>query len=141
MTLHSGPVIDLVIGVSSARAKALQASGMAIPQVQSVRALIDTGASSTCIDPSVMIALDLQPTGTVPMLTPSTGSIPVDAETYDVSLMIPAGTQTPLLVQNMPVSACVLFHGQGIYALLGRDVLSRCLLTYNGDINVFTIAY
>jgi len=75
------------------------------------------------------------------MLTPSTGNTPVDADTYDISLMIPVGTQTPLIIHNMPVSACVLFQGQGIHALLGRDVLSRCVLNYNGGINVFTIAY
>lgn len=75
------------------------------------------------------------------MLTPSTGNTPVDADTYDISLMIPAGNQFPLMIHNMPVSACVLYQAQGIHALLGRDVLSRCVLTYNGDINLFILAW
>jgi predicted aspartyl protease len=81
----------MIVGVSTARAQALTAANQPIPPTQNIRALIDTGASGTCIDPMVFKALQLQPTGSIPMLTPSTGQTPVDADTYDVAIMIPNG--------------------------------------------------
>jgi hypothetical protein len=94
----------------------------------------------------VLDALQLQPTGSTPMLTPSTGNTPIDADTYDVSIIVP-GTVTgglpdpPLILQNVPVSASELFVAQGFHALLGRDILQRCVLMYNGAIGLFTLAY
>jgi Aspartyl protease len=134
-------MIDMIIGVSDARAQALTAASQAIPPVQNIRAMVDTGASGTCVDPSVFAALQLQPTGSIPMLTPSTGSTPIDTDTYDVSIIIPNGVLVGLSIPNMPVSASELFAGQGFHALLGRDILQRCVLTYNGSIGLFTLAY
>lgn len=140
------PLISMYVGVSAARGQALKKAGQPIPTPQNVQALIDTGASGTCIDPIVFEALQLQPTGITPMLTPSTGDIPVETETYDVSIVIP-GTVTggtpdpPFILSNVPVSASCLFAAQGFHALLGRDILQRCVLTYNGAIQLFTLAY
>lgn len=94
----------------------------------------------------VLNTLQLQPTGTTLMLTPSTGNTPVDADTYDVSILIPGAstagiTDPPLILQNVPVSASELFLAQGFHVLLGRDILQRCVLTYNGAIGLFTLAY
>lgn len=134
-------MLDMVVGVSSARLQALQASGVPIPSIQNVRALVDTGASGTCLDPVIFTALGLQPTGTTPMLTPSTGITPIDADTYDVSILIPAGTQQPLVLPNMAVSASQLLLAQGFHALLGRDILKQCILHYNGSAGIYTLAY
>jgi predicted aspartyl protease len=131
----------MIVGVSAARAQALTAAQQPIPQAQNIRALVDTGASGTCIDPMVFQALGLQPTGTTPMITASTGQTPVDAETYDVSITVPNGPNQPLVIPNMAVSASQLFMAQGFHALLGRDILQRCVLTYNGSMQFFTLAY
>jgi predicted aspartyl protease len=120
--------------------QALQNAGMPLPQIQNVRALVDTGASHTCLDPSVFAALGLQPTGTTQVITPTTGSVPVNADTYDVSILIPAGNQQPFVRPNMAVSSSVLLH-QGFHALLGRDILKHCILHYNGSGQLFTVAY
>ncbi len=133
-------MIDMVIGVSGARHQALLAAGQPIPPVQSVRAMVDTGASCTCVDPMIFEALQLQPTGKTPMLTPSTGSTPVDADTYDVAIFIP-NKAGGLAIHNMPVTASHLFIGQGFHALAGRDILQRCVLNYNGSLGLFTLAY
>lgn len=138
---QSAPIVVMFVGVSAARAQALTAAAQPIPQAQNIRALIDTGASHTCVDPMVFAALGLQPTGSTPMLTPSTGATPVDADTYDVGILIPNGTQQGLIIPNMPVSASELFQAQGFHALLGRDILERCVLTYNGAMALFTLAY
>jgi len=138
---QSGPVLDLVVGASAARLEALTEAGMPLPAPQNVRALVDTGASCTCIDPMVFTALGLQPTGSMPMLTPSTGPIPIDADTYDVGIIIPNGQQQGLIFPNIAVSASELFSAQGIHALVGRDILQRCVLAYNGTAGFFTLAY
>lgn len=141
MTRQSGAVVDMLVGVSDARAQALEEAGIAIPKMKKVRALIDTGATSTCLDPIVFTHLGLHPTGSIPMPTPSTGPVPIDASTYDVSIIIPAGTPPYLMIENMPVSASELYSAQGFHALLGRDILERCLLDFNGGAGFFTLAY
>ncbi|MGH7441290.1 MAG: aspartyl protease family protein [bacterium] len=62
-----------------------------MPPSVSARALIDTGASGTCIDPSIVAALGIVPKGYQPMLTPSTGSKPHSAPQYDVGILLPGG--------------------------------------------------
>lgn len=76
------------------------------------------------------------------MHTPSTGADPVDAAQYDVSLAIPAGPGQPALIfETVPVVASELLEAQGIHALIGRDILGRCVLHYNGAMGIFTVAY
>jgi aspartyl protease len=137
-----GPILTGFIGPSQAKRTALAAAGQPIPPFMPIRGLIDTGASCTCVDPSVLSTLGLSPTGSVTVNTPSTGSSPHTADQYDVSLMIPSGTPTPpLFVQNLAVMCAELLAAQGFHALIGRDILSRCLFAYNGTANLFTLAY
>ena len=75
------------------------------------------------------------------MTTPSTGATPVEADTYDVSIVIPiSGNQEPLVRAVISVCTSELIH-QGFHALLGRDILKDCQLTYNGSAEFFTLAY
>jgi hypothetical protein len=109
-----------------------------------ITALVDTGASATCLDHSVLQTLALTPTGSVPVITPSTGNLPVIADQYDISLLIPSAStnQVPLVIGTIPVVCCAdLLLSQGFQALIGRDVLAHCVFIYNGSIDSFTIAY
>ncbi len=137
-----GPILDAVVAVSAARAMALDAAGVPMPSPVPIRALVDTGASCTCVDPSVLAALELTPTGSVRINTPTTGNQPVDRDQYDVGLMIPGATRDahPLLRLTVPVVATDLLP-HGIQALIGRDILAECLLTYNGTMGWFTLAF
>lgn len=138
----AGPAVPLGGAVSKARREALAKAGREIPPVSSIRALVDTGASCTCIDPSVVAALDLPARGTVPVHTPCTGSTPHIADEYEVSLVLPgAGTHhVPLTIDAVPVIASDLAV-QGIHAIIGRDVLQDCILIYNGTVGEFTLAF
>jgi len=136
-----GPTLNASVGVSQPRAAALKNAGQPIPKLMSVRALVDTGASCTCIDPSILTELNLTPTGVVSLNTPSTGTKPQQADQFDVSLFIPAPSGLPLFIHTMPVVASELLAAQGFHALLGRDVLSQCLFAYNGEFGVFTLAF
>ena len=124
----------------------LQGAGQPVPKPFQARALVDTGASCTCVDPEVLIALGLSPTGSTPMHTPSTGDAPVDVDQYDVGLIIPPAVQgqPPLVFGTVPVAASKFFQAQGIHALIGRDILRHCVLHYNGGLGPtghFTIAF
>ena len=89
-----------------------------------------------------MQALGLTPTGTVDILTPSTGPEAHTTETYDVDFVIlKTQNEPPLSIPNLRVAASQLFLRQGIHALIGRDVLSRCILIYNGENNSFSLAF
>ena len=130
-----------MIGVSEARRAALTAAHEPIPNLVNFRALLDTGASSTCVDPSILQPLNLTPTGSAPVETPSTGGVPVEAPQYDVSLILPAGSnKIPLVIGNLGV-ICLALASLGYHALIGRDILAQCIYLYNGSTRLFTLAY
>jgi hypothetical protein len=139
----AGPVLLAMVGVSAPRAAALVAAKQAVPQGVTIRALVDTGASNTCIETSVLKALGLTPRGQIPCHTPSTGAAPAQKDVYDVGLAIFAGdaSQPPLAFPTLAVMDTELFAAQGIHALIGRDVLAMCVLHYNGVLRQFTLAY
>lgn len=134
-------MIDAMVMVSASRRKALTDANQPVPPPVAIRALIDTGASNTCIDPSVLRTLNLTPTGSTPMITPTTGAEPQEKALYDVMVLIPAGNAQPFIQATLPVCECDLFEAQGFHALIGRDILSHCLLVYNGLANYFSLAY
>jgi hypothetical protein len=105
-----------------------------------VKGLIDTGASCTCLDPAILNSLEVAPTGTVPVHTPSTKSdSPHVASQFDVSIIF----AHPLFTRTWRAVAVIeseLAHG-GIQALIGRDILQSCLLTYDGEAGTFTIGF
>src|SRR6266478_6074661 len=104
-----GPMLDALVGVSQARRTALAAVGQPVPNPIRLRALVDTGASGTSVDPSITSALNLTPTGRVQVVTPSTGSTPHEADQYDVALIIPSGGQnTPFILPTIAVMSCEL---------------------------------
>jgi len=138
-----GPLIDLLVNLSLPRLQVIQAAKQTIPPHTRCRGLIDTGASATGIDPTLAKQLNLVPTGKVPIHTPSTaGGAPHMANEYDMSLIVPLG-KTP---QDNMVSAIMcqpfqsfrvvetnlLNQGGGFLMLVGRDILNRFCMTYDG---------
>ena len=136
----SGPVVDLVIGVSLPRARALRAAKQPIPSPVKIQGLIDTGASGTCVDPACIARLGLVPTGQAIIHTPSTGDRPHPCAQYDVSIVLlhPGVTLT---IPVVPVIEAALSRTQGFQALIGRDVLARCLFVYDGASETFSLAF
>lgn len=135
-------MVNAMLAVSDARRQALVAAGQPVPPFVPIRALLDTGASVTCVDPTVIAALGLSVTGTAQMITPSTGATPHTAPQYDASLAIPAAVNQPALIfPTIAIVASELLGAQGFHALIGRNVLSQCLFHYNGAMGLFTLAY
>lgn len=128
--------------MSEPRAAALTAAAQPIPPIMNVRGLVDTGASGTCIDPAVLTALGLTPSGNTLCHTPTTGLAPELKDLYDVSLRIYSDVNQPSLYHaTLAVMASHLFAAQGFHVLVGRDVLASCLLSYNGTARYFTLAF
>lgn len=136
-----GPLIHAYIGASAPRLGALKKAGIALPPPVVVKALVDTGASHTAVDPTVLQALGLNPRRIAHTITPSTGATPHKCQTYDVSIHVPLGTATALFSKMAwEVTALDLKH-QGFEVLLGRDVLSEGLLVYDGKAGTFSMAF
>jgi hypothetical protein len=93
--------------------------------------LLDTGASHCSLSDAIIAQLGLQPTGSIQMHTPSTGSTPVTAATYDVDFVFQGHNGQSHALINQAVNGCNL-SAQGIDGLLGRDFMSAGRLTYSG---------
>ena len=137
-----GPLIDAFVGVREPRLKALQAANQPLPQPVIIKALVDTGASHSAIDPAILTtALQLSPRRIAKTITPSTGSTPHKCYTYDVSIHVPMGSATSLFSKMAwEVSGLALRH-QGFDMLLGRDILASGILVYDGKARTFALAF
>ena len=65
------------------------------------------------------------------------GSEPRDV--FDASLVLGEGESDPL-ESTVEVIQCD-FASRGFYALIGRDILCRCVLTYDGPANMFHLSW
>lgn len=137
----ASPVVRAVFHISFPRFQHLRRVGQSIPDPFVGQALLDTGASVSCIATSIVNHLGLEARGMQSVLTPSTGSVPVDREEYDVGLVIPPDVRPddPLVQHCLPVVRSDLIS-QGIHALIGCDVLQGCIFHYNGD-GYFSLAW
>ncbi|MCB1532610.1 MAG: aspartyl protease family protein [Alphaproteobacteria bacterium] len=125
--------------MSTQRRKALVEAGQPVPDPVPANLLVDTGATSTCIDEEIINKLAIGPTGNTLVNTPSTGSTPHQMNTYDIAMII-QGDGTPFVMPALPVVECN-FEAQGIDGLLGRDVLSRCHMTYGGNSKIMLLTF
>ncbi len=128
-----GPTVDVFVGVSQPRRQALLAASLPVPAPFVARLLIDTGASCTAVDPTVFGALQIPQSGSCLLTTPSTGAIPHQCGLFDVSLAIHIPSQNVFHMLSPTLSVIESdLASQGILGLLGRDILNKCVLTYNG---------
>ena len=133
-----GPILPVEIGVPSALSKLLASQNKTIPAPMPGFALIDTGATRSCVDVNIISHLEIKPIGIVPLETPAGPS---------QHNLFPAKFNFPAIKFEFEFSSVVgvslgqkSIGGKQIIALIGRDVLSRCLLVYNGPKASFSIA-
>jgi len=101
--------------------------------------LIDTGASISAIDRSLVVRLGLQARNSVLIHTPSSGPGGDIRNQYDISITLGDGDPNPLSLV-LPVIESE-FTSQGFDALIGRDILRHCELYYHGGQNIFTLSF
>ncbi len=138
----SGPLLNAVITPSAPLLNALQKNKQSVPAPIPCILLIDTGASTTCLDQTILSALQINPTGQTLIHTPSSGGDGHSCPMYDVGIFIPGQVAGSLLhfVNPVPVVG-TNFKIQGIQGLLGRDVLKNACLFYNGTTNLYTLSF
>lgn len=140
-----GPLVDAEVGFGEHLVRSLRQAGRAIPEPVKMRALLDTGADVTCIDKHVLaplVARGLPFTRFVYSNVPALGGLLPSLE-YDVGLTIPHPTGQPR--SSLRVRAIAIIEkplgALGYQAVIGRDVLDRCLFIYDGPSKSFTLGY
>ena len=135
-----GAIVRVIIAVSAPRIVVLGQAGIDVPPPVIAHGLIDTGASCTCIDSTVLRKLQLEPSGTTQMVTPSTGETPHVCSQFDVAFaFIMDANQMHLSSDIIPVVESNLVL-QGFEVLIGRDVLDQGILIYDGCRRQITLA-
>jgi hypothetical protein len=140
---HRRAVVDALLAVPAPRARALQHAGQPVPGPFVVLAVIDPGASISCVDPQVCQALSLAPFGTMTIITPSSGPNPPATRLYKVDLTIlhPTGNPVLYLAQPLFIIAQANVAPLGADMLLGRDLLALCRFVYDGRAGTFALEY
>lgn len=130
---HAGPRVQISLSPLEEQIKSLTDRGKDIPTPVVGHALIDTGASSTCIDQDAANRAGLAVVDSGPMhsATHANEIVPIFA-----GLMKIHG------LSNIEAGRAygVNLDSQGLIALIGRDVLSKCILVYNGIDNSFSLS-
>ncbi len=111
--------------------KTLSATGKPIPAAITGIALIDTGATRTSIDIETAAELGLKPIGTCRLGT--AGGL-TTASLFPFSIRVKGGPNL-----NCTRGVGVKIREQNIVALIGMDILSRCVLILNGPDGRFSI--
>lgn len=130
-----GPLLMVEVSVPTLIAQVLQKEKKLIPNPITGKALIDTGAQTTCVDEGALKALGLLPVGQIGVSTPDGSNMMLQ---YPVKLEFPASPIPPLEF-NSVIGANL--KDQDIIALIGRDILSHCILIMNGPAGSYSISF
>lgn len=133
-----GPVLTVHIQLPEALANHLEQQGASIPSPYSGVCLIDTGATNTAVSQDAINHLGMTPHDTVPI---GTGAGQTNVPVCHVKLEFP---QEGIALDGARALGVDLSGqtagGQQIVALLGRDVLAKCVLIYNGTGGFFSLS-
>lgn len=131
---RQGPCVQVSIGLAQSIASQLLQQGQTLPKPISGIALIDTGASSTCIDSNVAQQLQLPVVNVVNVASASHTS--TKQNVYPIQIEV---VGLPISIEA-PNAIGAALNSQGLIALIGRDVLQHCTLFYNGITGSFTLS-
>lgn len=129
--LRDGPTLEVQVEPVLDAQKVMRNDGDEVPSV-SVNALIDTGASGTLIQTSVIEKLGLDWISTVRLTTPSTTK-PLIRYEYRVRVAL----SRTIAFETDVVEAPLI--GQNVQCLIGRDILQYVIFTYDGPNSRFSI--
>ena len=135
-----GPIMQIQVEIPPVLAESLQKSSTPIPNPVEGFALIDTGASITAIDDVIFGQLGINPNGVARV---GTAGGPQQQSTYPVRLTFP-GTGIPG-VNHGKALGCnltgqIVLGKRRLIALIGRDILQRFILIYNGSAGMFSMS-
>lgn len=116
----------------------MRAEGKPIPHGQSFRAIVDTGAVTTCIDLRILEAIGAVQSDFVEIHTASTKGQGERCPIFDASFII-QGSPAQLVFPLLQVVGIDL-TGSGADALLGMNALQHMMLVANGPAGTFSLA-
>jgi predicted aspartyl protease len=123
---HRGPCIQVAVGLAKVVATPLLEQGVEIPKPVSGLAMIDTGASHSCVDNGVATSLGLPVVDVCRMTSASHEATQANIYPIHVELL---GTDISVDIAKAIGAA---LEPQGLTMLIGRDFLQHCTLFYNG---------
>lgn len=132
--LQRGPLVPVSVSVEQNIAQQLLSQGIALPVPERGFALIDTGATSTCIDDAAAAKLGLPTIDVVTVASASHASTQQNVHPIQIEV-----TGLPITI-SAPRAIAAPLAAQGLLVLIGRDVLQHCTLFYNGLTGSFTLA-
>ena len=129
-----GPRVQITLSPLEAQIKSFADKGETSPTPVVGWALIDSGASSTCIDQKTAqkAGLALVDSGPMTSATHQNEIVPIFAGRLNISG----------LPQNIETTRAygANLEPQGLIALIGRDMLANCLFVYNGPDGSFSLS-
>ena len=131
--LQRGPVVQVAVSVGQTIAQQVLQQGGTLPPPVAGLALIDTGATTTCIDEEAAQDLKLPAIDVVTVASASHSSS--EQNVYPISIEV---VGLPIVVNASRAIGAAL-KPQGLLVLIGRDVLQSCVLVYNGPAGQFTL--
>ncbi len=123
------PAIGPIINVGVLQTGAVAPAAALTAQINVFPALIDTGASITCISPGVAKTVALQPIGMRQMVS-ATQSVPVNI--YLVDLFLPFGA-SGFIIQGAQVMEFSPASVSIFKMIVGRDIICQGALTISFD--------
>ena len=127
-------MVQVAVSVEQNIAQQLLAQGLSLPTPERGLALIDTGATSTCIDEAAAARLNLPAIDVVTVASVSHASTQQSVHPIQIEVVgLPITIGAPRAI-GAPLAA------QGLVVLIGRDVLQHCTLFYNGLIGSFSLS-
>lgn len=139
---HIGPVIDAVVRVPKWRVDFLAKRNLPPPPPQYIRLLVDTGSYATALSQDVIDRLSLIPVGQTSIYTPSTPlHLPHQCFEYQAELSLVANGSERRFGEIDLINAESWHESENVYGLIGRDVLARCLLLYDGFHRKFSVNF
>jgi len=129
-----GPVVQVTVSVEQHIAQQLLQQGQQLPTPVSGLALIDTGATGSCVDEAAAQALGLPVVDVATMASASHSA--TQHNVYPIQIEV---TGLPITF-NAPRAIGAPLAAQGLLVLLGRDLLQMSTLFYNGITGSFTLS-
>ena len=125
-----GPRVPVHIALSQRHAQVCAERGTPPPPTVSGLALIDTGASMSCIDINAAEEAELPIVGEAQMSSTTTAQGGVTVPVYEAQMVIPINN---VFVFDLQQALGASLHDQGIAALIGRDILKAGVFVFNGS--------
>ncbi len=134
-----GPVISISVAPPDALSQLLTLTNKPVPPSVFGLGIIDTGAITSCVNKSILQGLGGSPVGSFPFSTPGAT---VNLDAYPAKIEFPGTdiTRSVELAVGME-DMSIQYNQQPIIALIGRDVLSGCVLIYNGKTGIYTLTH